>query len=177
MTMTTAKPPRTHAPVVDAVALLEEEHAATRELLAMLLRMTSTGRHRDRVVAVLAEDLWIHMQIEEELFYPALAGNAPGLGEPPTVRRALREALSELERCPVDAPELLAIARRVLDLHEEDSGDEAQHVFPHARRVLGADALVTLGQRLRARRQELRESGAVRREPMRPEVGLHRLDV
>lgn len=164
MTMTSQKPARSRAPVVDAVGLLEEEHAAARELLAMLLRMTASGRNRERVVSVLVEDLWIHMQIEEELFYPALAeaGVAPDV--PPTVRAAVREALSALERCPVDAAELLPLARSLLALHDDDSRDEERNAFAQARRILSQEALITLGQELRTRRQELRESGAVRRE-------------
>jgi hypothetical protein len=150
---------------VDAIALLEAEHASARELLALLLRMQVAGRNRERVVSVLTEDLWILMQMEEEIFYPALAGTGAALIVPPLARPAVCELLFQLERCHPNGPELLLVAKRLLDLHEDDSADEERLLFPHARRVLSGDALITLGDRLRARRQELRESGLVRREP------------
>jgi hypothetical protein len=168
MTLTSPKAPRTRPPPVqDAITLLEGEHASARELLALLLRMTNAGRNRERVVAVLTEDLWIHMQIEEEIFYPAMSRASHGVAEAPVVRPALREALAQLERCAPVGPEILAHAARVLALHDDDSHEEERHVFPHARRALGEEELVALGERMKARRQELRESGGVRREPLR----------
>ena len=164
MTMTATRSTLTPAPLLDAIALLEADHASARELLAMLLRMKNGGRNRERVVIVLTEDLWIHMQVEEEIFYPAVAARGARVGDAPPARDALRQALSEFERCPPDAPELNAIAERVLRLHQEDSGDEERHVFAHARRALSGEALIALGERMRVRRQDLRESGAVRRE-------------
>jgi hypothetical protein len=173
MTMTAQRSTRTPAPILDAIAMLEADHASARELLAMLLRMKHGGRNRERVVFVLSEDLWIHMQIEEELFYPAVFATGSGLSDPPTVRDALREALAELERYPADGQELTALVKRVLDLHEEDSGEEERHVFAHARRALSGEMLIALGDRMRARRQELRESGAVRRERVLEQARSH----
>jgi hypothetical protein len=164
--------PRARPPALDAISFLEAEHASTRELLAMLLGRSLTPRSRERVIHVLSEDLWIHMQLEEEIFYPALVHSPTGLGQTPAGRSAIRQALPDLEKCRWDERDVIAIARRMLVLHHEDSEHEEQYVFPHARRVLGPRALEALGGELVMRRQDLRESGLVGRHilgmPSRP---------
>ncbi len=150
-------------PSNDAIALLEADHAAARELLAMLLRMPGAGRNKERVLEVLAEDLWIHMQIEEEIFYPAL-GPSVGAARDDAARLATKEALSMLERCPPASPAFATLTRQLLDLHEAETLEQQSKLFERARHVLSRDVLGLLGKRLRARRQELRESGAARRE-------------
>jgi hypothetical protein len=145
----------------DAISFLEGEHTSTRELLAMLQRPLN-GRARERVVLVLVEDLRIHLQIETEIFYRALAARPDGPREEPAKRAAIAEALLDLERTAREGADLRPMARRLLALHEQDAAEEERIVFPHARRLLGERALVALGAELRVRRRELRESGPTR---------------
>jgi hypothetical protein len=149
-------------PPTDALSLLEADHVAVRDLLAMLARM-APGRNRERTTRVLAEDLWIVLQIEEEILYPALPPMGTVLSRAPLVRPALKETLAELEACPSDSAEVPALAARLIELHELDRDDEERNVFPHARRVLRASELATLGERMLRRRQALRESGEASR--------------
>jgi hypothetical protein len=158
------KPTPKPVPRADAITLLEAEHESTRQLLEMLLRMTAGSLNRDRVVLVLTEDLWIHLQIEEEIFYPALARGGPRLSDGHLVRQAVKEGLWQLERCPAEGFAVVHMAKRVLALYELESAHEERHVFPLARRVLSEDMLVALGDRLADRRRELRRSGLVRRD-------------
>jgi hypothetical protein len=152
------------APRPDAIDLLEADHESARDLLEMLRRMTVGSLGRRRLVFVLTEDLWVHFQIEEEIFYPALARGGPRLSDGHQIRRAVKEGLLEMEQCPAEGFELAHLAKRVLALNDLESEHEERHVFPVARRVLAPSELVAIGDRLCARRKELRQSGRVRRE-------------
>src|SRR5690242_13235230 len=88
-------PPEPRA--VDVVSWLTAEHAWTRDLLGLLLRMATDGRKWERVISVVTEDLWIHLQLEDELVYPALVPPNDPVWEALVLRASVRTALVELE--------------------------------------------------------------------------------
>jgi hypothetical protein len=146
----------------DAVSILESDHGDTRGLLAMLQRPLSE-RARDRAAFVLVEDVRIHLQIEAEILYPALALRPDAVGAARTHRDVVEDAVADLERLAAKGNDLAPVARRILSLHDAHAAEEERHVFPHARRVLGPHGLVALGEKLLARRRELRACGVAPR--------------
>jgi hypothetical protein len=160
-----------HGPVparhVDAVALLEHEHRTVRELLGVLLRPTSSTAAIARAGRLVVARLWIHLQTEEEIFYPALAESGSDLSEVSLVRKPLRETLALLDRSVMERPDdVEPLVQCLLALHEHESRDEERNVFPDAKRLLSAEQLYVLADRMRARRRELRIAGeAPRSDP------------
>ena len=163
----TTRPTRTTAKKLkdDAIALLEADHVEARALLTQLKESTERAvEKRIKVLAKVAPALWIHMQIEEEIFYPAFEAakrssddEVRGI-EARAEHDAAKTALSRLETCDPATTEFRAMAKVVFDLIDHHAGEEEDEMFPRARKLLGADALRALGQQLRAAKEELKAS-------------------
>src|SRR5690242_8135640 len=85
----------------DACDLLDADHIAVKHLLveyarlAMAAARDSTAQ-RTELAAKICEELTVHAQIEEELFYPALREAAPDAGAPLDEARAEHQEAKEL---------------------------------------------------------------------------------
>src|SRR4029078_230033 len=74
---------------MDALALLKEDHDKAKKLMAELEETTERGvRTREQKWTKLLKELTIHENIEEEIFYPALA-------EHPKAKDLVLEAMEE----------------------------------------------------------------------------------
>jgi hemerythrin-like domain-containing protein len=154
----------------DATAVLEEDHAEARKLLSALAESSERAVHtRETMLEKLAPALWIHMQIEEEIFYPSFARASKNADDEVAVFEARAEhegakaALAKLERAEVGTPRFRALAKVVRDLIDHHATEEEEEMFPRARKLLGEEQLQGLGAQLTARKEELKESGDFRR--------------
>ncbi len=163
----TRSKPRTTAkkPKDDAIALLEADHAEARALLTQLEQSTERAvEKRTKLLAKVAPALWIHMRIEEEIFYPAFEAAKRSSDDEVRGIEALAEhgaaktALTRLEACDPATTEFRAMAKVVFDLIDHHAGEEEDEMFPRARKLLGAEALRAIGQQLRAAKEELKAS-------------------
>jgi hypothetical protein len=148
--------PSTELAAVDAVAFLEEEHAWTRDLLGMVIASPLEGRKGERIVTVAIEDLWIHLQLEDELLYPTLFGPARPPWELLLARAALKDAVVALEVARLRGEGLRAAASRALVIHDIQNRHEEEQVFSALRRGASREARAVLGLALGERRSALR---------------------
>ena len=141
-TTTVATGPANHA-----IHLLQGEHRTVDALF-------DRAAGEPRVTADIRRELQRHAQLEEEIFYPALA-KASGEGD-----AAVREARSQhgaiknalgADGIDLDARRL-ATLRAAVELHVEF---EENVVFAEAQRVFDKDALVKLAERMEQRNREL----------------------
>lgn len=153
-------PHRRRSDVPDAVTLLTADHRAVLDLFtgyARLVAHQAAATERADLLWRLCTELEVHMQLEEELFYPMcrlhLRDPAPldeAVAEHASARALiLRLRASQPENAGFDSQVRLlgeTVARHV---HEE----EAQ-LFPRARRWIEVDAM---GETLHARRPRLLE--------------------
>ena len=139
----------------DALALLRGDHRRIEALLGQCLQSAEPGAavaaDRSGVLARLSTQLSAHMKIEQELFYPALAG-APKIGRPAVAEHAEIEArlktLATLDLNGEDFAERLAsLAELVRDHFEHEEAE----LFSAAKSL----DLQDLGTRLATRRGEL----------------------
>lgn len=144
----------------NAVELLKRQHADVHRLFDEVHGGNKRARQKifDQILTALA----LHLDIEEQVFYPALKK---------------RQTASLLRR---SAEEHLACKRVLADLIDTDAGDERWHAkvevlrrlvdrhieeeesetFPLAQQVLGAGKLAELGQAMeKLAREELAEGG------------------
>jgi len=57
---------------MNAIQLLKDDHKKVKGLLAELVATTARGaKKRSQLLATIAQELHVHMAIEEEIFYPA----------------------------------------------------------------------------------------------------------
>ncbi|MGY2001737.1 hemerythrin domain-containing protein [Blastococcus sp. SYSU DS1024] len=142
--------------------VLTAHHDVLRGLLRDLAETTDeqTGR-REELRDRLLRELEIHTQIEDELFYPAVRDVSPLLSLAHAEHRQIDDQLATVMRTAPDDPEFVPEVRMLEKTLRHHTMEEEQRMFPQAH-ALGEARLEQLGEQLRARQQELAESGGMR---------------
>ena len=148
---------------MDAIALLTEDHKKVRALLTELADTTNRAeKTRPELLARIATEIKVHTTIEEEIFYPAFK-DAGEKGEDNKMffeameehRAAGELVLPDLLKTDVTTDQFGGRAKVLKELIEHHADEEEKEMFPRARTLLGKEALVELGERMAARKQEL----------------------
>jgi hemerythrin-like domain-containing protein len=148
---------------MNAIKLLKEDHKKVRGLLAELESTTSRGtKKRAQLLATIATELRVHTKIEEEIFYPALRAAGEKNEDEKMYFEALEEhraagelVLPDLEKTAPDSEQFSGRAKVLKELVEHHADEEEKEMFPRARKLLSAAELVSLGERMATRKQEL----------------------
>lgn len=142
----------------DAIALLKQDHEKVRGLLGQL--ENASGARRAKLLTQVEQELKVHTQVEEEIFYPAFRDASRKKDD----KKLFFEAVEEHHVVDLVLPdmsdgetpeELKAKAKVLKELVEHHAGEEEKEMFPRARKVLGKDELRELGERIEARKEEL----------------------
>ena len=153
----------------DACELLDADHLAVKHLFVEYARLATaspreSAAQREALATRICDELTVHAQIEEEIFYPALRQAVPDAadivdegieehGEAKALIARIRDEGSAGEA--MDA--LVAQLARAVEHHVKEERDE---LFPKAKAAAGMD-LAAIGQQLRDRQQELASSATV----------------
>jgi hemerythrin-like domain-containing protein len=171
MTQTTASKNESKKPAKDAIALLEAEHAEARKALEKLADSSERAVvSRKDTLAEVGPALWIHMQIEEDIFYPAFERAMKKHDdevmsiEARAEHVAAKTALARLEGCALDSTEFRAMAKVVNELVDHHASEEEEEMFPRARKLMSKDELLALGVKMEAAKQKLLRSGKYRKD-------------
>jgi len=136
----------------DALALLDADHNKVAALFQQYKAAHDDNRRR-LLAQQICQELTVHAQIEEEIFYPAF-GRATGdqqlLQHSRREHQEARELIARLEATPTDARLMLELEDAVL----HHVNDEREKMFPQARKAQGLD-LMQLGLQIEARKSEL----------------------
>lgn len=155
---------KTAAPDVNALDLLKSDHRAIEQLFDSFHQLMksranrSTQRQKNELVGNICRELTLHADIEEQIFYPA-------------ARKAIRndelmdEALVEHRtvRALVDQLSAMRAGDALYDANVIVLAEYVRHHVHEEERTLFAQVrrtpidLAALGQRLRERKEELRE--------------------
>jgi hemerythrin superfamily protein len=132
---------------MNALKLLEEQHAEVDELLTKL----ENARSQDRKKALfteMADKLAAHATIEEKLFYPAVKSRKTedlvleSAEEHLSIKRVLADMLSmKVDDEQFDAK--LAVLKEQVDHHAHE--EEEKELFPEVRKLLSKEELEGLG--------------------------------
>jgi hemerythrin-like domain-containing protein len=154
----------------DAIAILTRDHEEARTLLRELSESPERAAgKRGKILAQVGPALWVHMQIEEEIYYPAFeaaqrtADDEVQSFEARAAHATAKAALTRLESCDLGSTELRAMAKVVHDLIDHHAEEEESEMFPRARKLLGAEELMALGEQLAAKKEQLLATGSFRR--------------
>jgi hypothetical protein len=141
--------------------VLVEQHDLFRDLLERIGRMDCNNPERRDLLRVLAAELDMHEQVEDHIFYPAVARVSPDVPIAHSEHRQISDLLARtLKLNTSDA----AFDEHLRALHaaiEHHAGSEERTMFRHARR-LGDPCLRELGGEIESRLAELRRSWASR---------------
>lgn len=136
----------------DACTLLDDDHNQVARLFQQY-----KAAHQPNEQLLLARricrELQVHMQIEEEIFYPAFgraARNDELLQEAEREHQEARGLIERIEQSPTDARQMLELEDAVL----HHVNDEREKMFPQARKTQGLN-LAELARQLQARKSEL----------------------
>lgn len=143
------------APGPDAIAFLTQEHRALEALFEDFEKATRKDRKRT-IATRICQELLSHMQIEEEIFYPATRDLLKDDG---VVKEGLVEHESGRDR--VERIVKMDPSDELFDAEVHVLGEQMKHhhheeedeYFPEVRKM-GLD-LKTLGAQLKARKDEL----------------------
>ncbi|MEE1787100.1 hemerythrin domain-containing protein [Streptomyces sp. SP17BM10] len=146
----------------DAIVLLREDHRKVRHLFREYRGLVDgdgqggDDARREKIERIV-EELTVHTYLEDELFYPRVRREVPGLAddmdlakEEHHVADVLCEELTRMT--PADAG-YDAKAAVLIDAVERHIDKEESSWFPQVRAALGRKELQELGERMRAVRE------------------------
>ena len=152
----------------DACEVLDADHLAVKHLFVEYARLAyapdaEANGDRAMIAAAICDELTVHAQIEEEIFYPALREAVKGVAdvldealEEHQQAKALIAQIRDLGTADRTMDQLVADLARAIEDHVKEERDE---LFPKARSAPRMD-LAALGLQLKERQQALmREVG------------------
>ena len=146
---------------MNAITLLEEDHAKMRKLLEELETTTERGlKIRAELFSTIKGELTIHEIIEEEIFYPELKAHPKAQDivlEGYQEHHVVDLIMKDLEELPVDDESWGAKAKVMKENVEHHMEEEEGEMFKQARSVFDRSELDDLGDRMEARRQTAKE--------------------
>jgi hypothetical protein len=152
---------RTHMTVAkqDAIALLKADHRKVEELFEKFEKTRGTDRKK-AVAEEICLELSIHAMIEEEIFYPACKGSVEEdmLTESHVEHDSAKVMIAELGASKPDDEfydAKMSVLTEEIKHHVREEEKPREGVFAQARE--SELDLVALGERLKARKQELKE--------------------
>lgn len=145
----------------DAVSMLKKDHELVQKLLTQLdnTRESAVDR-RKALLQKIEQELKIHTDIEEQIFYPAYK-EAVSSSDEHIYYEAVEEhgvvdwVLPQLRSTAMDTVEFSAKAKVLKDLIEHHVEEEETEMFPKARKALGTPRLRELGELMKMRKQEI----------------------
>ncbi|MBC5783798.1 hemerythrin domain-containing protein [Ramlibacter sp. USB13] len=139
----------------DATVLLDEDH---NEVIRMFeqYKAAHDARRQQVLASEICQSLLVHMQIEEEIFYPAYqqaTGDEEVLKDSRKEHKEARELIAKIDADRQNAKLMLDLEDAIL----HHVNDEREKMFPKARAAQGMD-LMRLGDQLQLRKTELMEA-------------------
>jgi hypothetical protein len=145
---------------MDALTLLKDDHDQLKKLMEELDGTTERGvKTREKLFTRIQQDLTVHETIEEEIFYPALKEHPKAKDivlEGYEEHNVVDMVMEEITAVPYDDETWGAKFTVMKENVEHHIEEEEGEMFEQARKVFDKDELEQLGDRMAARRGELR---------------------
>jgi hemerythrin-like domain-containing protein len=154
----------------DAIDLLKEDHQTVKNMLKEMAE-TDNSEQRSELLAQVVQELKIHTQIEEEIFYPAYQAAVFEKADERLYFEAIEEhqlvdmLLPKIQETDTDSEVFAAQAKVLQDIVEHHISEEETQMLPKARETMEASQLEQLGLQLEERRNELRAENEPEGEP------------
>ncbi len=157
MTTTTKTPSTTKPPAAakDAIALLRADHVTVSGLFADYEK-TDSSKKKKALVAEICTELSVHVQIEEEIFYPAIEAALKDkllVPEATVEHGGIKDLIAQLEGVEPDGDIYDAKVKVLSEYVEHHVKEEQGEMFPKVK--ASSLDLVELGARMAARKADL----------------------
>ena len=153
-----AKAKRKAAKAPDAIDLIKQDHAAVKKAFQQF----SKSKYKDpnarrEFIAAICNDLIMHTELEEQIFYPAVRAKLKDddlMNEALVEHNSAKRLIAELQKMPGDDPLLKPTATVLAEYVNHHVREEEREILPKSKR-LKLD-LAGLAERMRARKEELK---------------------
>lgn len=147
-----------------AIELLKKDHQKVKDLLEQLSDTTERAhKKREELLEKIENELAVHMQVEEEIFYPAFR-DANGKSHQTMYYEALEEhrtigklVLRDLKKTDPGSEKFAGRAKVLKELIEHHVKDEEEEMFPEAESAMEQEALEALGEQIQERKKALKK--------------------
>ena len=139
----------------DAIALLRADHKRVSELYDQYEKTRSATRKK-ALVATICQELSIHAQVEEEIFYPAVKAALKDkelVPEAQVEHATLKELIAQVKDKEPDGEMFDAKIKVMSEYTKHHVKEEQNEMFPKAK-ATSLD-MKALGERIAARKEEL----------------------
>jgi hemerythrin superfamily protein len=143
----------------DAIALLRADHKKVSALFEQFENSRAASRKKD-LVAQICNELSVHTQLEEEIFYPhvkAALDDSELVPEANVEHASIKELIEQVQDAEPDGEGYDARVKVMSEYVKHHVREEQNEMFPKLRKT-DLD-LVALGRRMAARRHELMPDG------------------
>ena len=154
---------------MDAISVLKDQHRAVEKLFEQLEKTSDRSvKKRQQIFDQLADELAVHAEVEEKLFYPAahVDDMTDKLLKALEEHLAAKRLIADLLISEPDHPTYMAKVLVLKQLVESHVEEEETVIFKEARKNLPRQALVTLGERIESMAAELRDTDPRTRVPV-----------
>lgn len=139
----------------DAIALLRADHGTVLALFAVF-EATDSVKKKKALVADICTELSVHVQIEEEIFYPAIKAVLQGtrlVAEATVEHSGVKYLISQIEKLKPNDDALDDKIEMLAEYVKQHVMEEQSEMFPKVK--ASSLDLVALGTRMAARRADL----------------------
>ena len=148
---------------MDALTLLEQDHQKVKKLMGELEKTTERAvKTREQLFNKLVEELTIHEQIEERIFYPEVKERATSKQLQELVAESYEEhhfvdiVKAEIENTAFDSEEWAPKFKVMMENIEHHAFEEEEgKMFPKVRRAFKKDELEDMGARMAELKEQL----------------------
>lgn len=146
-----------------ATEVLSAHHEELRTLLARLAGLSADRvDERRQVLDHLVDELSLHEQLEDEIFYPAVSAASPMVAVAHAEHRYLEDQVAVVVRTGPRGAGFDEEVRVLREAVEHHAGHEETEMFAEVDAKLDPDVLERMGARISDRLQELRASRSTR---------------
>lgn len=143
----------------DAIAMLRADHARVSEMFERFDDARGADR-KEKVAGQICQELEVHMQLEEKIFYPAVReaiGDDDLMDEATVEHQSAKELIAQIQAMSAGDPLYDAKVTVLGEYIKHHVKEEHEEMFPQARKS-GVD-LAELGEQMRTRKREIASGG------------------
>jgi hemerythrin superfamily protein len=146
---------------VNAIDLLKRQHRAVEELFGELDDAGEGAKTKQRLCHELSDQLAVHAEIEERIFYPESRQEDTEalLRESVDEHLSMKRLLAEIMEGGTESQQFMARMKVLEERVDHHVEEEEKVLFPRARRSCSREELEELGERMERLAKELLDEG------------------
>jgi len=148
--------------MANAIELIKADHKKVEQLYQSYQTGNGQTSHRQTTAREICQELALHAQIEEEIFYPAIerqlgTEGATLITEARNEHTEMKRAMSKLQESEFAGPECTRLLQEMMRGVHHHVQEEESELLPTAQQQLGGE-LERLGNQMQQRKQEVQHT-------------------